>query len=97
MNEILGLSYTSVWWAFGYLVAVCAIMTPIDRLMAKAAAGVSGSSGARIVRFVLDCVCGAAVLFVLDRVMSGVTLTWWALAALALAMGALMAFANSGD
>ena len=90
MTQLLGISFSSVWWAFGYLMAFCLISAPLDRLLGK----LSGSG--KIVHFVLDAVANSAVLFLLDRLIGGISVSWWAVLVLALAAVALTVFSDSG-
>ncbi len=90
MDHLLGLYFTSTWWALLYLIILCVAATVLDRiigmLVGKALTGVP----AKIVCFVLMSVACAGVLLGADALMDGVSQSRWSLVALALAAAALM-------
>ena len=98
MNELLGFAYSSVWMAFLFLVGYCLIVTVLDRLMGKLAGKISGKERtAKLAHFVLDSPCSCAVLVLLDKVLSGVSLAWVSLVVLALATAAVMVYSGNGN
>ena len=98
MNELLGFAYSSVWLAVLFLVGYCLIMTVLDRLMGNLAGKISGKERtAKLAHFVLDSLCSCAVLVLLDKVLSGVSLAWVSLVVLALATAAVMVYSGNGN
>ena len=91
MTQLIGISFTSVWWPFGVLVALCLIGTPVDRLAKK----LCGSM--KLLRFVLDGAVNCAVLFLLDRLIDGISMNWWAVLVLAVLAAAMMVFSGSDE
>lgn len=90
MDHLLGMSFTSIWWAFLYLVILCVAATIFDRVIARLVGKVLSGGLAKAVRLVLmAAVCGG-VLWGVDVLMDGVWLTWWSLAGLAVLAAVLM-------
>ncbi len=90
MDHLLGLHFTSSWWALLYLLILCVAATIFDRIIGRLVnKGLSGTP-AKVVRFVLMSAVCAGVLLGTDALMDGVQQAWWSLGALAVAAAALM-------
>lgn len=90
MNHLLGMHFTSIWWAFLYLVILCVAATILDRVIGRLVGKGLRGTAAKTVRLVLMAVACAGVLWGVDALMDGVWLTWWSLAGLALLAAVLM-------
>ena len=90
MDHLLGLHFTSSWWALLYLIVLCVAATVFDRVIARLVGKVLSGAPAKVVRVVLMGAVCAGVLLGMDALMDGVQQEWWSLAALALAAAALM-------
>ena len=97
MDHLLGMHFTSIWWAFLYLVILCVAATVLDRLIARPVNRALKGAAAKAVRFVLMAIVCAGVLWGVDALMKGVWLTWWSLAGLAVLAAALMVLPESGQ
>lgn len=98
MNELLGLSYSSVWWAFLYLMGFCLTGTVSDRLLGKLAGKITEKDAVRkAIHFVLDALVNAAVLFGLDLCMDSIGIAWWALTVLAVVMALVSVYGNDSQ
>lgn len=90
MDHLLGLHFTSSWWALLYLIILCVAATVFDRVIARLVGKVLSGTPAKAARFVLMGAVCAGVLLGVDALMDGVRQELWSLAALALAAAALM-------
>lgn len=95
MDHLLGMHFTSIWWAFLYLVILCVAATVLDRLIGRLVGKVLKGGAAKAVRFVLMAAACAGVLWGVDVLMKGVWLTWWSLAGLAVLAAVLMVLPES--
>lgn len=90
MDHLLGMHFTSIWWAFLYLVILCVAATILDRILGRLVGKVLSGAAAKVVRLVLmAAVCGG-VLWGVDLLMDGVWLTRWSLVGLAVLTAVLM-------
>lgn len=95
MDHLLGMHFTSIWWAFFYLVILCVAATILDRIIARLVnKGLKGAA-AKAVRLVLMAAVCAGVLWGVDALMDGVWLTWWSLTGLAVLAAVLMVLPES--
>ncbi len=90
MDHLLGMHFTSIWWAFLYLVILCVAATILDRLIGRLVGKRLSGVSAKVVRLVLMTLTSAGVLWGVDALMDGVWLTWWTLAGLAVLAAVLM-------
>lgn len=90
MDHLLGLHFTSSWWALLYLIILCVAATVFDRVITRLVGKVLSGAPAKVVRFVLMGAVCAGVLFGVDALMDGVQQELWSLVALAVAAAALM-------
>lgn len=90
MDHMLGMHYTSIWWAFLYLVILCVAATVLDRIIGRLVNKVMGGAAAKAARLVLMAAVCAGVLWGVDALLDGVWLTWWSLAGLAVLAAVLM-------
>ena len=90
MDHLLGLHFTSAWWAMLYLIILCVAATVFDRVITRLVGKVLSGTPAKIVRFVLMGAVCAGVLLGADALMDGVSQSWWSLAVLAIAAAAMM-------
>lgn len=90
MDHLLGMHFTSIWWAFLYLMILCVAATIFDRVIGHLVGKGLKGGAARAVRLVLMSVVCALVLWGADALMDGVWLTWWSLAGLAVLASVLM-------
>lgn len=90
MDHLLGMHFTSIWWAFLYLIILCVAVTILDRIIGRLVGKVLSGIAAKTVRLVLMSVASAGVLWGADVLMDGVWLTWWTLAGLAVLSAVLM-------
>ena len=90
MDHLLGLHFTSSWWALLYLIILCVAATVFDRVITRLVGKVLSGTAAKVVRFVLMGVVCTSVLLGVDALMDGVRQELWSLAVLALAAAALM-------
>lgn len=90
MDHLLGLHFTSVWWALLYLIILCVAATVLDRIIGKLVGKALTGMPAKIVCFLLMSVTCAGVLLGADALMDGVWQDWWSLAVLAIAAAVLM-------
>ena len=97
MDHLLGMHFTSIWWAFLYLVILCVAATVLDRIFGRLVGKVLSGGAAKAVRLVLmAAVCGG-VLWGVDLLMDGVWLNWWTLAGLAVLAAVLMVLPEQGE
>lgn len=97
MDHLLGMHFTSIWWAFLYLVILCAAATVFDRIIGSLVGKVLHGAAAKAVRFVLMSVVCGGVLWGVDALMDGVWLTWWCLAGLAVLAAVLMVLSENAQ
>lgn len=97
MDSLLGLHFTSSWWALLYLLVLCVAATIFERIIARLVNKVLSGTPAKVACFVLLSAVCAGVLLGVDALMDGVQQAWWSLAALALAAAALMVLPAGGD
>lgn len=90
MDHLLGMHFTSIWWAFLYLVILCVAATILDRIIGQLVGKALSGVAAKVVRLVLMTAACAGVLWGVDALMKGVWLTWWSLAGLAILAAVLM-------
>lgn len=90
MDQLLGLQFTSTWWALLYLMVLCVAATVFDRVINRMVSKVLSGTPAKAVRFVLMAAVCAGVLLGMDALLDGVQQVWWSLAGLALVAAALM-------
>ena len=90
MDHLLGMHFTSIWWAFLYLVILCVAATILDRIIGRLIGKRLSGTAAKAVRLVLMTLTSAGVLWGVDALMDGVWLTWWSLAGLAVLAAVLM-------
>lgn len=90
MDHLLGMHFTSIWWAFLYLVILCVAATVLDRIIGRLVGKALNGAAAKAVRLVLMAAACAVVLWGVDALMDGVWLTWWTLAGLAVLAAVLM-------
>lgn len=83
MDHLLGMHFTSIWWAFLYLIILCVAATILDRVIGRIVGKLLTGSAAKAARLVLLAAVCAGVLWGADALMDGVWLTWWCLAGLA--------------
>ena len=96
MDHLLGMHFTSIWWAFLYLVILCVAATVLDRLIGRLVGKVLRGGVSKAARLVLLAVACAGVLWGVDALMDGVWLTWWSLAGLAVLAAVLMVLPENG-
>ena len=96
MNHLLGMHFTSIWWAFLYLVILCVAATIFDRIIGRLVGKILSGAAAKAVRLFLMTAVSAGVLWGVDILMDGVQLTWWTLAGLAVLTAVLMVLPESG-
>ncbi|MBE6972847.1 MAG: hypothetical protein E7440_03075 [Ruminococcaceae bacterium] len=100
MDHLLGMHFTSIWWAFLYLVILCIAATVLDRIIGRLVSKVLKDAAAKGARLVLMAAACAGVLWGVDALMDGVWLTWWCLGGLAVLAAVLMVLpenAQSGE
>jgi len=97
MDHLLGMHFTSIWWAFLYLVILCVAATILDRIIGRLVGKVLSGTAAKTVRLVLMAAASAGVLWGVDALMDGVWLTWWTLASLAVLTAVLMVLPENGQ
>lgn len=90
MNYLLGMHFTSIWWAFFYLVILCVAATILDRVISRLVGRGLKGGPAKVVRLAAMTAACAAVLWGVDALMDGVWLTWWSLVGLAALTAVLM-------
>ena len=90
MDHLLGMHFTSIWWAFFYLVILCVAATVLDRIIGRLVGKTLKGGVAKAVRLVLMTVVCGGVLWGADLLMDGVGLTWWSLVGLAVLAAVLM-------
>lgn len=95
MDHLLGMHYTSIWWAFLYLLILCVAATVLDRLINRLVGKKLQGTAAKAVRLILMTVVCALVLWGADAVLDGVWQTWWSLAGLAVLAAVLMVLPES--
>ena len=97
MDHLLGMHFTSIWWAFLYLLILCVAATVLDRIIGRLVGKMLKGGTAKAVRLVLmAAVCGG-VLWGADVLIKGVWLTWWSLAGLAVLAAVLLVLPESGQ
>lgn len=96
MDHLLGMNFTSIWWAFLYLLVLCVAATVLDRIVARLVGRVLKGGAAKAVRFVVMSAACGGVLWGVDMLMKGVWLTWWALVGLAVLAAVLMVLPENG-
>jgi len=97
MDHLLGMHFTSIWWAFLYLVILCVAATVLDRIIGRLVGKALNGAAAKAVRLVLMAAACAVVLWGVDALMDGVWLTWWTLAGLAVLAAVLMVLPENGQ
>lgn len=97
MDHLLGMHFTSIWWAFLYLVILCVAATILDRIIARPANKALKGAAAKVVRLVLMSAVCAGVLWGVDALMDGVWLTWWSIAGLAVLAAVLMVLPENAE
>ena len=97
MDHLFGVYFTSLWWAFLYLVILCLAATVLDRVIARLTGRVLRGAAEKAVRMVLMAVACAGVLWGVDALMDGVWLTWWSLTGLAVLAAVLMVLPENGE
>jgi len=90
MDHLLGMHFTSIWWAFLYLVILCVAATVLDRVIDRLAARVLRGTAAKVVRLAAMTAACAGVLWGADLLIKGVWLNIWTLLGLAVLAAALM-------
>lgn len=90
MDHLLGMYFTSIWWAFLYLLILCVAATVLDRVIGRLAGKGLKGGAAKVVRLVLMSAACILVLWGVDVLMDGVWLTWWSLGGLAVLAAMLM-------
>ena len=96
MDHLLGMHFTSIWWAFLYLLILCVAATIFDRIIGRVVGKLLKGGALKAARLVLMGAVCALVLWGVDALMDGVWLTWWSLAGLAVLAAALMVLPESG-
>ena len=97
MDHLLGMHFTSIWWAFLYLLILCVAATVLDRIIARLVGKVLKGGAAKAVRLgLMTATCGG-VLWGVDALIKGVWLTWWTLAGLAVLAAVLMVLPENGQ
>lgn len=97
MDHLLGMHFTSIWWAFLYLIILCVAATILDRVIGRLVDKALKGGLAKAVRLVLVAAACSGVLWGVDALMSGVWLTWWSLAGLAVLAAVLMVLPENGQ
>lgn len=97
MDHLLGMHFTSIWWAFLYLVILCVAATVLDRVIGRLVAKALRGGAARAARLVLMAAACAGVLWGVDALMDGVWLTWWSLTGLAVLAAVLMVLPENSE
>lgn len=97
MDHLLGMHFTSLWWAFLYLLILCVAATVFDRVIGRLVGKVLHGGAAKVVRLVLVAVVCGGVLWGVDLLMDGVWLSWWTLAGLAVLAAVLMVLPEQGE
>ena len=92
MDHLLGMHFTSIWWAFLYLVILCVAATILDRVIGRLVAKVLQGGASKAARLVLMAVVCAGVLWGVDALMDGVWLT-----GLAVLAAVLMVLPENGE
>ena len=95
MDHLLGMHFTSIWWAFLYLLILCVAATVLDRIIGRLVGKGLRGAVAKAVRFVLLGAACALVLWGVDALMDGVWLTWWSVLGLAVLAAVLMVLPES--
>lgn len=90
MDHLLGMHFTSIWWAFLYLLILCVAATVLDRVIGRLVGKAIKGGAAKAVRLVLMSAVCTLVLWGVDTLMDGVWLTWWSLVGLAVLAAVLM-------
>ena len=96
MDHMLGMHFTSIWWAFLYLVILCVAATILDRIIGRLVGKVIHGGVAKTVRLVIMALVSAGVLWGVDLLLDGVWLTWWCLTGLAVLTAVLMVLPENG-
>jgi len=97
MDHLLGMHFTSIWWAFLYLLILCVAATVLDRIIGRLVGKVLKGAAAKAVRLVLMTAACGGVLWGVDVLLKGVWLTWWSLAGLAVLAAVLMVLPENGQ
>ena len=97
MDHLLGMHFTSIWWAFLYLVILCVAATVLDRVIDKMLNGRLQGTAAKITRFAVMTAASAGVLLLADRLIEGVWLNVWTLLGLAVLTAAMMVLPENGQ
>lgn len=95
MDHLFGMHFTSIWWAFLYLLVLCVAATVFDRVIGRLVGKKMQGAAAKVVRLILMSVICAGVLWGMDAWMKGVWLTWWSLIGLAVLAAVLMVLPES--
>lgn len=95
MDHLLGMHFTSIWWAFLYLLILCVAATIFDRIIGRLVGKTMQGGAAKAVRLVLMSAVCALVLWGADAIMDGVWQSWWSLIGLAVLAAVLMVLPES--
>ena len=95
MDHLLGMHFTSIWWAFLYLLILCVAATVFDRVIGRLVGKVMQGTAAKAVRFILLSAVCTLVLWGMDALMDGVWQSWWSLLGLAVLAAVLMVLPES--
>ena len=96
MDHMLGMYFTSIWWAFLYLVILCVAATILDRIIGRLVGKVLHGGAAKAVRLVIMALVSAGVLWGADLLLDGVWLNVWTLVGLAVLAAVLMVLPENG-
>ena len=97
MDHLLGMHFTSIWWAFFYLLILCVAATVLDRLVARLVGKALTGTVAKVVRLVVMIALCAGVLWGADALMEGVWLNLWTLGGFAVLAAVLMVLPENGQ
>ena len=95
MDQLLGMHFTSIWWAFLYLMILCVAATVLDRVINRLVSKVLSGVSAKAVRLVAMTAGCAGVLWGADRLMDGVWVNVWTMVGLAALAAVLMVMVES--
>ena len=95
MDHLLGMHFTSIWWAFLYLLILCVAATVLDRIIGRLVGKGMKDAAAKVVRLILMSAACALVLWGADALIDGVRQAWWSLAGLAVLAAVLMVLPES--
>ena len=97
MDQLLGMHFTSIWWALLYLLILCVAATVLDRIVDRLVGKVVSGASAKVTRLVVMGALCAGVLWGADALMSGVWLNGWTLGGLAVLAAVLMVLPENGQ